>query len=221
VKVHLCRSTGCAAPEAHLPDCADPQQCHGCAPRVAADGLNLCWPHRDQLARNAIRAADVHAELLLQLTPMAGPGEMTSGTREHGLKLNPRAVEARAKIEQVLALWCKLVVDERGVQAPPGDVYALAEFVARNATWLAAHPLAGHCSDEVRELSHGEPWRVAYPNGTRVRPVGMCPRQDCYGTVNAILRPSPALPSEVTCTENREHTWPAHRWLELMGEMKR
>lgn len=209
----------------HRHDCdviERPSSCRGCWPRVAADGLRLCWTHHDQIARYALRAGEVYAELLLHLDPDGGSSSApVSGTRPLGIDLNPRAVEARDRVAAVLASWSKLVVDERGFQPPAASPISTAQFVARNATWLAAHPLAGPCYDELRELAMGEPHRVAFPSGTRVRVIGECPHEGCTGELRVIMRTAQSLlPSEVVCSVDRAHQWPPHQYLALLREIR-
>lgn len=220
MSVVLCQSSRCFAIGAHTPDCGS-ESCRGCSPREAAPGMNLCWTHHDQLPRLALRAGEVWVELLLQL---AGSGsamaEATSGTKDVGLSLNPRAVACRDRTEDVLRSWTRLVIDERGGQPPPDHPESTSGFLARNATWLAAHPLAGPCFDELFELAYGEPWRVAFPSGTRVRVVGACPLDGCEGDLRAILRRADSLlPSEITCSTSTSHRWGYDQWLTLARQL--
>jgi hypothetical protein len=176
----------------------------------------LCWPHRDHIERDAHQAAEVYDELALQLAPTGPGGEVTSGTRDHGLKLNPAAVEARSTIAHTFAAWTRLVAAERGFDVPAADARSMAEFVAASATWLAAHELAADCVAELRELAHGAPWRVAYPSGARTVLVGECLRGDCVGELRAVLRsPGSLLPTEITCNADETHRWPVSKWLDL------
>lgn len=212
----LCRERG-----VHLVTC-EGEPCTGCWPRRAADGLRLCWLHRDQLARNALRAGVVHAELVLQLDPSGtgGQGVVVGGTRDIGIDLNPRAVEARDRIVGVLASWAEMIADERGFARPSRHPVQTAGFVADNATWLAAHVTAGDAFDELRELAYGEPYRVACPSGTRVRYVGPCPHGGCSGEVQAFLRLTSALtPSEVRCGDNKAHAWLPSQYLSLAAQL--
>lgn len=183
--------------------------------------MNLCWTHHDLLPRLALRAGEVWVELLLQLAASGSAmAEATSGTKDVGLSLNPRAVACRDNVKRILRMWVKLVVDERGVQPPADHPEVLGQFIARNGPWLAAHPLAGYAYDELFELAYGEPWRVAFPSGTRVRTVGGCPLPHCEGDLRAIMRRADSLlPSEITCSLNQSHRWGYDQWLALARQL--
>ena len=215
-----CRASLCRERGVHRGDC-DGDPCTGCWPRRAADGLRLCWLHRDQLARNALRAGVVYAELVLQLDPSGtGQGVVVGGTRDVGIDLNPRAVEARDRVASVLASWAEMIADERGFARPARHPTSTAQFVSDNATWLAAHLIAGDAFDELWELAYGEPYRVACPSGTRVRYVGPCPYAGCDGEVQAYLRLTTATtPSEVRCGVNPAHAWLPHQYLSLARQI--
>lgn len=229
----LCAAPRCRTIGHHTPDC-DNGECRGCQPRLAADGLRLCHIHTRDLATDAYRAVEVYTELALALTRSDRPGERTTGTRDPGLIVNERAVEARSTIRHTLVAWCRLIADERGIGLPADDIHSMARYIARHAEWLAAHPAAGDCSAELRELAHGEPWRIAYPTGSRVFEVGPCPEtvdgQPCPGVVRAVLRRTDSLlPSELVCDWRPDpvpdgwtgHRWPASEWLTLGRKLRR
>ncbi|HEX5994451.1 MAG TPA: hypothetical protein VFY84_04855 [Jiangellales bacterium] len=251
----LCIAPRCRSIGYHLSDCTN-EQCRGCQPRLAADGLRLCVVHTRAIADDAHRAAEVHAELALVLAASDRPGERTSGSRERGLAVNERAVWARATIRHTLVSWCKLIAEERGItlpggwavqHLPPGFIgppnrlwrvndtaSSLARYLAKHADWLSASDYADEVSDELRDLAHGEPWRVAYPTGARVFEVGPCPETvdgaPCPGVVRAVLRRTDSLlPSELVCDHHPDpqpedwssHHWPADQWLTLGRKLRR
>lgn len=207
-----CSAPRCRAFGRHLEACAT-DDCKGCQPRLAADGLRLCEVHVRRLGEHAHQAADVYTELALALLTSGRPDERTSGSKERGAVLNERAVQARTTIRHTLVSWCRLVSEERGITLPNDDITSLASYVAKHAQWLGAHPAAGECSDELEELARGKPWRIAYPTGARVVEVGACPLDGCGGTVRAILRRTDSLlPSELVCDTDGSHRWSAEKW---------
>lgn len=237
----LCIAPKCSSRGYHSDDCDD-DTCAGCQPRLAADGLNLCQPDRDRLGDHATRAAKLHTELALQLVAAGGPGEKTSGTPTRGATLNDRAAEARTTVRAVLASWCRLISEERGIRLPsrlrveelplgfigPPAIRphvddtpnAMGAYLSKHADWLAAHPAAGECSDELADLIRmAHP--IAYPTGARVFEVGPCVELDCAGTVKAILRRVDALlPSSIVCDTDPAHAWPADQWLTLGRKLR-
>lgn len=213
----LCVKSGCRRRGWHNDDCAN-DQCRGCQPWPAADGLNLCEVDTRRLGEDAMEAARLYDELGNQLTAGGGWGQRTSGSREPGLRFNARVADARNTVRQVLVGWARVVSEERGVGLPADDNHAIAAYLALHAQWLAAHPAAKEAADELREAAHGEPLRVARPSGARVMALCPCPRPECPGDVHAIIRPDdPLLPRLLRCDEDEEHVWPAERWREFEG----
>lgn len=214
----LCLNPRCRS-QRHEPTCTE-KECATHPARPAADGLRLCAGHAKAISEDATMAAELHAELALNLVGGQGQGDKVSGTPGPRYP-DQRAVEARTLIRHTMASWCRLVAEERGVTLPADEVVAMGAFVALHATWLAAQPFAGECSTEVGELAHGLPRRVAYPNGTRVVPVGPCPRTledetTCPGTLKAVVRRADSLlPSEVVCDADDTHRWDSTQWRQL------
>lgn len=237
----LCVAPRCTSRGYHWPDCSN-HECTGCQPRLAADGLLLCRGHRDRIAADATRAAQLYGDLTLVLAGTGSSDEKTSGSREYGANLNERATEARTTIRAVLSSWCRLVSEERGIHPPKKRVIkllplgfigpaplvwtvddrpiAMGRYLALHADWLAAHPAAGECSDELDELvRNAHP--IAYPSGARVIEVASCPHK-CEGMIKAILRRADSLlPSAIVCDVDEHHTWPADQWLTLGKQLRR
>lgn len=230
----LCAVSRCRPPGRHRDGCTD-HHCRGCIPAPAADGLRLCRFHTNRLGADAREAARLHSELEHCLVGGDGHGERTTGgTVDHSLPINEAVVDARATIAHVLANWCKLIADERGLSLPwvwelqplPEGVYgpprlvhriteappSLGRYIDTHSTWLAAHELAADASDELDDLVR-QARRLAYPSGSRIVEISPCPMDDCAGTVRAVLRPADALlPSMLACTDDTTHTWPATSW---------
>lgn len=217
----LCLAPRCRAYGQHHPHCRD-ATCRGCLPRQAADGLRLCWPHVRHLADDARQAAQLYDELEHVLIGAPAPGGRVSGSPDRTRLPNMAAVEARSTIRHTLVAWCRLISEERGVGLPRDEVADMGAYVARHAQWLAAQEYAGEASDELRELAHGRPWRIAYPDGTRVVRVGDCPHDGCGGQIRAVLRRVDSLlPSRIVCDANADHVWPADQWLTLGRKLRR
>jgi hypothetical protein len=222
----------CGIPRRHHDGCDD-QQCRGCLPGWAADGLRLCAHHAARIGGDAIKAAVLHGELELVLRPSGGGGR----TGKPGSASPPRddVVAMRTEIRHVLVSWCLLISEERGIslptrleveQLPDGFIgpprrrrvhdetaLSVGGYVAKHAEWLAAQPYAGEVSDELASLA-SRARGIAFPSGTRRVEAGPCPL--CPGTLTALVRTTDALlPSEVACDGDEAHRWASERWREL------
>ena len=111
----------CVARGQHAPDCTD-EECGGCVPRLAVDGVRLCGWHLDKLAADPLQLAELHTEIGLRLVGSGSAGEKTSGTRNPGLSLDERAVQMRDEIKGVLTSWASMICEERGWTPPPDEV---------------------------------------------------------------------------------------------------
>lgn len=228
--MRLCKVRGCVEPGWHSPGCAyqaRPLDCRGCQPRPAAKGTEVCGMHREVMPADARRIPEVYDALELQLVP-AGQGmtETVSATPDRGLKLNYRAVDARANIEAGLSQWVELIALDRQLTAPgPGSsVGQLASYVANHAEWLTAQAEYGPLAVEaMRGMAWGEPWRIAYPAGGRTLDLPHpCPHEDCDGTLSARLPgPGSRRRAAVVCDRADEHSWTSEEWIWLEEAARR
>jgi len=231
----FCAKPGCRAFGRHLPDC-DGEECRGCQPRPAADGLLLCQVDLERVATDVTTTADLYDELAYSVMPSGGTSGQPIGRSSEGPPVpRDKVVAIRTEIRHVLVSVCRMVGEERGVQLPADEVSAMGAYVAKHATWLAAHGAAGEVADELGSLRR-RAWSIAYPNGTKVVPVGPCPRSPHHaleelphgfigpprlvmvaGTLRAIMRPRDEglLPSEVVCDADPEHRWASSEWRQL------
>lgn len=219
----------CTARGQHAPDCAN--DCAGCLPRLAADGVIVCTWHLDKLAADPLQLAELYDEVGLRLAGSSGTGEKTSGTRNPGLSLDGRAVEMRDLIKGTLRSWSAMIAEERGIEPPANTVHALAACVSRHAAWLGAHPAADDACNELRDLQR-RAYPIAYPSGARRWQIKRddqtvpCPRSTdegpCPGTLWALLRQTDSiLPSALQCDADEAHDVTADRWLTLGRELRR
>jgi hypothetical protein len=192
---------------------------------VTADGLQLCRYHLERVGTDATTIADLYDELAYSVMPTGnGHGQPIGRSSEGPPAPRDKVVDIRTEIRHVLAGWCRLVGEERGIQLPADEVSAMGGYVAKHATWLAAHSVADEVADELSSLRR-RAWSIAYPNGTKVVEVGPCPHalnaavgyaEPCGGTLRAIVRPSEVLlPSEVVCDLDPEHRWSSSEWRQL------
>lgn len=186
----------------------------------------LCWAHRNWLRLDALDAIEVYDQIVDRLAYGTGtdyePRVRTS--KVPGLDLDPVAVAARDLIAHVFRNWVEILAGAgaRGPYPEPSDVRGLGQFIARNASRLAAHEHAGGASEELHDLAHGAPHRAAYPNGeTSIRVVEgeRCLVRDCGGDMRAIMRRAASLvPSVLVCSIDDLHRWTPHEWVLLVDQ---
>ena len=192
----LCAAPHCRARGRHLTDCVA-DDCRGCLPRQAADGLYLCSVCHERIGEDALLLVARYSDLELVLTGGRAMGELVSSSKDPNLSINERAADLRQDIARALDQLCAWISRQRGITPPraPG-VYKHAEelprgfvgpprmlqyqidavlenasFVGRHRDWLAAQPGAGDTSQLLHDLAHGESYRVAYPSGGRSWPI--------------------------------------------------
>lgn len=200
----LCVSPRCRPPGRHRDGCPD-DRCGGCAPARAADGLNLCPYCTRRIGADAVEAARLWYEIGWVLNAQGANGTVVVSNPHPGLNVNPRAVEVRAEIRHVLASWCRLVAEERGIHPPGrwvrhGELVALpstlegplnlagvsARYVADESQHALAAFIARHAEwlaaqafadDAAAELRdlRSRAWGSAYPEGASVVEIGTCP----------------------------------------------
>ena len=217
-----CSTPRCAIPRRHKDGCSN-DDCKGCLPAMAQDGLRLCRLHTTRISTDALRCAELDHEIEQVLTASGRGGERTSGTADHGTVLNERAVEVRVEIRHTLVAIARLISEERGIGLPPNNLDAIAAYVATHHVWLAAHnAVAGDTSDELSSLQR-RAWNVAYPTGARVFDIGPCTITDCTGTIRAVIRDvDTGVLSELVCDADEPHRWPYSQtaWRRLGNQVK-
>lgn len=177
VSVPLCAAAHCQIRDQHSPICDNPDQCWGCLPRRAADGLGLCEICARRMGEDAETAARLHDDLLLSLRRSAA-GEQTSGTKDRSPGVDGDVVEARGRIRGTLTALARMIVAERGIQPPAvGDeLCGLGGWLAAQRNWLSAHPAAAEHAADLRGIAgDGSLWGLAYPTRRAEAFIGWCP----------------------------------------------
>ncbi|MGQ0840936.1 hypothetical protein [Actinokineospora sp.] len=180
--------------------------------RAAGPRWRLCAPCVAHVADDLAALPELFAACEEELSqPNPHLRERVSGWRPSGIRLNTGAVEARARIVEVLACWCALVVTERRVTPPAREVGPLAAFLHRHDSWLVAHPAAADYAEEVAGAVRAAR-RVSRTGATVRTRLGQCPEPGCAAPVSAVSRPDGPGP-EVVCADG--HALAPHRWLRL------
>ncbi|WP_030487280.1 hypothetical protein [Micromonospora chokoriensis] len=193
----LCVAAHCGMPHHHTDDCTDPD-CHGCLPRLAADGLRLCEVDTRRLAEDARTAAVLYDDLALTLMPGGRGGERVSTSSTGAPIPDSGVMEARDAIYSTLTALVRFISEERGIVIPwewrtetlpegfigpprrirvgVGYASALSAYIATHTVWLAAHPAADEHARDLRDIaSDPRTRRLAYPAGSDRLYIGDCP----------------------------------------------
>ena len=193
-------------------------------PRRAADGLVLCWWHRDRLERHLAELPSLHTACEAALagrsgTNAAGP---VSGSTEPSWAVSDAPSAARAHIRIELVSWVRIGLEEGPWTWVPEDTLpAMSAWLVSRVDWYAARPWADEMARTIAD-THGEARRAAYPDPAHRVALGPCPEPDCAGTLVATVRRTDALlPSTIDCDHDAEHAWTADQWHALGRRMAR
>ncbi len=109
---------GCRIRGRHLPTCETPDDCGGCLPRTADDGLS-CQPCLDRVRERLEAIAELAPDARLVAAGLVrrggGGGSGKPGSRP---PLNDGATDALDEITNTLTTWARHVASERGVTLP-------------------------------------------------------------------------------------------------------
>jgi hypothetical protein len=184
-------------------------------------GVDVCEWHAKRTETALLDLPNVHDLLALQLNPTSSQRANIQASKNPGLNLDPRVIECRSDIRNVLSTWCRHGVDEGPfVTLPPDDVAWICGWLQQRLDWYLAQSF-GHAFvlDVIGPWETGR--RLLDPNPVRRFPVGPCPK--CTGVLVAELRPADdLLPPFVVCDRSPldddgepAHKWTADRWMHL------
>lgn len=195
-------------------------------PRLALDGLYLCQGCLSQLTHNLDQLPGLYAELAEMLAVGGQAGQRVSGSPGRPLPINLGVAEHRGHIQAVLSSWCRLVVDERGLELPDSDEVAItAPWLARHVLWLAAaREFADDVVREIRQLAM-RARGLRDPDPSRNISIGPCvaTTEDgpCAGQVWATVRvDGDERPSVIFC-DTCEFEKAPEEWLRFGREYAR
>lgn len=121
-------------------------------PRLALDGLYLCYGHHAELERLVAELPRRHDDLQRALLTAGGPKIYTGGTP--GLTVDEAAARLRSRLAGILASWCSVVVQHRGVTPPASTAIAhTAPWMLRHIKWCAAHDWVTVMLTELRQAT--------------------------------------------------------------------
>ncbi|MEV5959732.1 OvmZ protein [Streptomyces sp. NPDC051987] len=147
--------------------------------------------------------------------------ERVSGSRATvGIVLDEQALALRTRAAEVLALWARLVVDERTGARPAGRGLAvLVGFLRGQLPWFAGHPAGVDLDEELAELL-ADFRHLLGPAPVRRFALGPCTRPECAGTLYGVLSAEGGdrVPDQVACDTG--HALPPRQWLLVAGRVR-
>lgn len=214
---------------------------HECTPREVRDQAYLCRPCRSRMGRLLAELPSLHDELAEALDARQARAT-TRGRATPGLTLQIAVIKAREHIDAWLQGWVRVVAEERGLNLPMScQVDTLAHWLGRHLdTWLvyqryvdeALTNLEETHKDACRARQIVPPRRIELrlPDGTLAR----CPQPAegpvqegarppvCGSEIGAVVREDNSLlPSEIFCTGDPSHRWPASSWVTFGRRIRR
>lgn len=120
-------------------------------PRQAVDGLYLCRGHLLELERLVAEMPMRHDDLNRALIA-AGP--KTSTGSSPGLTVDEVAVDLRREMTDLVASWCRVVAEDRGIQTPAGpELTRTAPWLIQHLDWCAANRWIDEMLGELRKVT--------------------------------------------------------------------
>lgn len=158
-------------------------------------------------------------ELLDGSRSVSGPRERTSGGGTPGLPFNTHASDARREILTLLGSWAGLVAEARQVPGPDRTVEALAAFLVRHWSWLAAHSAVVDASHELNAAARRAARAADLDRDRRLVVVGPCPEPGCAGQLQSLIHPHSAAAPAVRCRVDPAHHWTGGQLMALRRRM--
>lgn len=200
----------------HEPPCPSKQHSGDARPPRVDAGRTVCAACRSRVEEDLVELPGLY-ELCAYMLDLRRHHlrERVSGHRPRGIVLNDTVVTIRSDILGVLASWCALVANERGVTGPDElSIRRLSSFLAIHLTWLTEHPSAPDLVDELAELRRSAD-EVLRPSAGHSMELGRCARPGCGRVVRAEGHAEGEPPHQVRCEAG--HVWTPDQWLQLWG----
>lgn len=155
------------------------------------DLAHVCTRCARGLALDLAAVPGLVAELDVALSKQARMGSGNGGrSAEVPLPFDAAASAVGGDLAAMLASWAALVVERRGIPAPPPSSAGCARWLAGHVEWLRHHEAGGDCVTEVRDAVRAARRLIDRPEG-RVY-AGLC------STCSAPLYARPGA-AEVAC----------------------
>lgn len=142
-------------------------------------------------------------------TVSVGYSQPTTGTKHQPLPVNEARIDHVRQVRGVMASWCQLISEERGVAVPDSPEPRITSgFLRLHLEFAAQQEWADEFANEIGELGR-RAWSLLNPSGVRRIEIGPCrePRdhgdgqlRPCGGSLTALVRKTDdVLPSSIEC----------------------
>lgn len=157
-------------------------------PRQALPGLYVCHGHHAELER-LIAEMPARAD---DLDRARGPGGPRPPGAASGLPIDDRAAEHRTQMAGVVASWCRVVAEDRGITTPAGpELHRTCPWLLRHVDWCCGNRWVDEMLSELRQVT-GRALALADIPARRVPLAAQCLTHEggerCTGTVTIIVR---------------------------------
>lgn len=158
-------------------------------PRPAVDGLYLCRGHLRELERLVAEMPARHDDLDRALL---ASGPKTHTTSSPGLTVDEAAADLRMHMTNLVASWCRVVAEDRGITTPAGPELArTSPWLIPHLQWCAAHRWVDEMLTELRQVT-GRAIGLTDIPARRIRLGEQClthtDGERCDGIVTIIIR---------------------------------
>lgn len=138
---NLCVVPNCLIPRRHLQTC-ETEDCNGCLPGLAADGLLICNHHHDRAIRDLRTLPQLDRDLSRAVAAKGGPsgvGRVKGNPGHPGISLDQNVLDAADYLRGRLTELCAFVSIERGHTAPKWNVPAMVGWLNKHVEWMSAN----------------------------------------------------------------------------------
>ena len=120
-------------------------------PRRAVDGLYICAGHHAELER---LIAEMPARYNDLDRPKGAGGPKVVFSNEPGLSVDEAAATLRQQITGIIASWCRVVAEDRGITPPASpEISRTAPWLTTHVDWCAAHRWVDEMLLELRQVT--------------------------------------------------------------------
>ena len=188
--------------------------------------LVVCDQHRVEVDRALGMMGSAYADLESMLVPVSTGGVLVRASREPGINLDHRVVEARAAMRNLLVTWVRVAVDTGGWrQRPRDDVGMMANWIRMRLDWMLRQDFAAAFAGEALGAA-GVARRLMRGHAVRMVEVGACIVPGCDGRLSAVFQSTEGMSNgaavvcSVVADDGSSHEWAPGTWAMLGRDLR-